>query len=150
MFPPLSSLKSEDRSSAPEAPGSAAVGATPSSGQEIAGIKRVTRHPSLWSLGLLGAGTALSTPFAPEIVFFSMPCVFAFIGGAHQDYRHRRGWGGSLTPEVDEQTSHVPFVALVKGRQSWEEAWHELKQENAAAAMVLGVVCALLRLRRII
>ncbi len=115
---------------------------------EIRGLHRVTRHPGLWSLGLLGAGTALSTPFAPEIVFFAMPCVFAFIGGAHQDYRHRRGWGGLLTPEVDAQTSNVPFVALMQGRQSWDQTWSELKQDNAAAAAVLALLLAALRLRR--
>lgn len=55
----------------------------------VYGVKRVTRHSTFWALGLLGAGTALGTPFASEIVMFGMPAVFAVIGGAHQDYRHR-------------------------------------------------------------
>lgn len=55
----------------------------------VYGIRRITRHPTFWSLGLLGLGTALTTPFAPEIVCFSAPALFAAIGGAHQDYRYR-------------------------------------------------------------
>ena len=34
----------------------------------IYGLKRVTRHPTFWSLGLLGLGTALTTPFAAEVL----------------------------------------------------------------------------------
>eukprot|EP00288_Rhodomonas_lens_P005454 CAMPEP_0177727666 /NCGR_PEP_ID=MMETSP0484_2-20121128/20447_1 /TAXON_ID=354590 /ORGANISM="Rhodomonas lens, Strain RHODO" /LENGTH=226 /DNA_ID=CAMNT_0019240343 /DNA_START=35 /DNA_END=711 /DNA_ORIENTATION=- len=148
MFPPLSTLKPPAETPAPVAQDAKA--APPKDGArqqgEVAGLHRVSRHPFLWSLGLLGVGTALTTPFAPEIVFFSMPCAFAFIGGAHQDYRHRRGWGGYLTPELEAQTSLLPFGALVAGRQSWERTWSELKQENALAGAGLAVVLALLRL----
>ena len=66
----------------------------------VFGAGRVTRHPTLWSMGFLGLGAALVTPFAAEVAFFGLPVVFALIGGAHQDYRYRRGWGGSLPPEV--------------------------------------------------
>ena len=64
-------------------------------------MKRVTRHVNLWSLGLLGLGTALATPFATEFILFSMPSVFALIGGAHQDHRYRKSSGGYLSPEID-------------------------------------------------
>jgi len=55
----------------------------------------------------------LGTPFAGEFVMFAMPLAFALIGGMHQDYRYRRGMGGNLTPEVDNKTSAVPFLALL-------------------------------------
>ena len=48
------------------------------------GVHRITRHPGLWGLGLCGLGAAVLTPFIAEAVFFSMPCLFALIGGAHQ------------------------------------------------------------------
>ena len=48
------------------------------------GVHRVTRHPGLWGLGLLGLGSAVLTPFIAEALFLSMPCLFALIGGAHQ------------------------------------------------------------------
>eukprot|EP00621_Florenciella_sp_RCC1693_P010660 CAMPEP_0182530468 /NCGR_PEP_ID=MMETSP1323-20130603/5932_1 /TAXON_ID=236787 /ORGANISM="Florenciella parvula, Strain RCC1693" /LENGTH=87 /DNA_ID=CAMNT_0024739767 /DNA_START=10 /DNA_END=270 /DNA_ORIENTATION=- len=59
-----------------------------------------------------------------------MPVAFAFIGGEHQDYRYRRGIGGELTPEVDRATSNVPFVALLRGKQSFEKLSDELKQHR--------------------
>ena len=40
----------------------------------VYGVKRVTRHPTFWSLGLLGLGTALTTPFATE----AYPLAFFF------------------------------------------------------------------------
>lgn len=86
-----------------------------SSDQEVTGMKRVTRHDKLWSFGLLGLGTAMGTPFLGEFVLFSFPVVFALLGGMHQDYRYRRGNGGSLSPEVDKVTSNVPFYAMVTG-----------------------------------
>jgi uncharacterized membrane protein len=39
----------------------------------IYGMKRVTRHPQLWSLGLLGLGAAFGTPFATEVILFAAP-----------------------------------------------------------------------------
>jgi hypothetical protein len=50
----------------------------------------------LWSLALAGAGTALRTPYVSEAVMFAFPTIFALVGGAHQDYRYRRGSGGML------------------------------------------------------
>ena len=48
------------------------------------GVYRITRHPGLWALGFFGLGTAALTPFLAEVAFFSMPAVFALVGGAHQ------------------------------------------------------------------
>ena len=101
----------------------------------IAGLKRVTRHPTFWSMGALGLGTALATPFATEAVMFAMPAVVAAIGTAHQDYRFRRNSGGELPPEVDAVTSNVPFVALITGQQSWVDLAGEIKWLNAAVAL---------------
>lgn len=48
------------------------------------GVYRITRHPGLWGLGLFGLGSAFLRPFITEILFFSLPALFALIGGAHQ------------------------------------------------------------------
>jgi len=94
----------------------------------VYGVRRVTRHAQLWSLGFLGLGTALATPFATEVLMFSMPAVFAVVGGAHIDYRHRRQSGGDLPPEIDAISSGpVPFTALLMGKQSWGDLANELK-----------------------
>ena len=83
--------------------------------EEVAGMKRVSRHDKLWSFGLLGLGSALGTPFLGEFVLFAFPLLFAWVGGAHQDYRYRRNMGGSLSPQVDAVTSNVPFYAFLTG-----------------------------------
>ena len=46
----------------------------------IYGLRRVTRHPTFWILGLFGLGTALTTPLAAEVSFnmFSMMIYFVF------------------------------------------------------------------------
>lgn len=48
------------------------------------GVYRITRHPGLWGLSLFGLGSAFLRPFITEILFFSLPALFALIGGAHQ------------------------------------------------------------------
>lgn len=102
----------------------------------IAGLKRVTRHPTFWSMGALGLGTALATPFATEAVMFGMPALMALIGTTHQDFRFRRNSGGELPPEVDAVTSNVPFLALITGKQSWAALGGEIKWLNAAIALL--------------
>eukprot|EP00941_MAST-03F_sp_MAST-3F-sp1_P004698 g4698.t1 len=116
----------------------------------IYGTKRITRHPGLWSLGFLGLGTALVTSNAPGFVLCSFPLAFALIGGAHQDYRYRRGSGGVLLPEVDEISSNIPFLALVSGKQpnGWSRLRDEMKWTNAGVAVALSLLL-LLRRRRL-
>ena len=114
----------------------------------VFGASRVSRHHTLWSLGMLGLGTAVATPFAAEIVKYTMPAAFAFIGGEHQDYRYRRGIGGELTPEVDRVTSNVPFVALLRGKQSFEKLGDELKWVNAGVGLTIALGLATRRFVR--
>ena len=108
----------------------------------IHNVERVTRHPQLWSLAALGAGAALRAQVVAEAIFFGFPTIFALVGGAHQDYRYRRGSGGALSPEKDAVTSHVPFVALVTGRQSWTALFDEIKGLNATTAIAIALLLA--------
>ena len=107
---------------------------------QLAGLDRITRHPGLWSFGLLGLGNALLVPSIPTRIWLSMPAMVALIGGAHTDSRHRRGMGGELCREVDDVTSNVPFLAMIMGRQdggvvqSFEALGDEVKVLNAALA----------------
>jgi len=107
---------------------------------QLAGLDRITRHPGLWSFGLLGLGNALLVPSIPTRIWLSMPAMVALIGGAHTDSRHRRGMGGELCKEVDEVTSNVPFLAMIMGRQdggvvqSFQALGDEVKILNGALA----------------
>ena len=115
----------------------------------VYGIRRVARHPQLWSLGLVGLGAALGAAAAPRVVFFGYPLLFALVGGAHIDSRHRRGSGGVLPPNLEARTSHVPFAALLAGRQSWKQLGAELKTNNAGLALGLALLLAMGRRRRL-
>jgi uncharacterized membrane protein len=84
---------------------------------QVHGIDRITRHPGLWGFGLVGMGLSFLSPSVPTRIWLSMPIMVALIGGEHTDSRHRRGMGGYLSPELDGQTSNVPFWAMVSGKQ---------------------------------
>ena len=103
----------------------------------IYGMKRVSRHSTLWSLGIFALGSSLRTRMVPSVIMFTMPIIFAAIGSTHIDYRYRRGNGGLLTPEMENETSNIPFVALMTGKQNWNDLKNEMKDVNA------GIACAI-------
>ena len=85
--------------------------------------------------------------YAAQAVTFGFPILFAFIGGAHQDHRFRRGNGGILPVEKDAVTSNVPFVALLAGHQSWSVLASEMKWLNASVAVTVAAALATRRFR---
>lgn len=113
----------------------------------IQGMERISRHSMFWSLGSLAMGKALSTVFLPEMIMFSFPMAFAYIGGAHQDMRFRRGSGGTLTDDKYNKTSNVPFFALVTGKQSWATLSSEMKYSNMSIALATSALLALRKFR---
>jgi len=113
----------------------------------VYGMKRVTRNPNFWSLGLLGAGVATAATTAPQAVAFGFPLIFALVGGAHQDSRFRRGMGGSLEAEVDAKTSNIPFLALMTGNQQWSDLANEIKWTNAGLATLAALLFVMKKVR---
>ncbi|KAI8612054.1 hypothetical protein BC830DRAFT_1138482, partial [Chytriomyces sp. MP71] len=106
------------------------------------GLKRITRHPQLFALGLTALGTALSTSFLTTRILCGFPIVFAVIGGAHQDVRFLRS--GSYSHDYVDSTSLMPFVALMTGNQKWSDLASEIKWVNVS----LGVLVAGMLARR--
>lgn len=119
-----------------------------SSPDSLYGMERVSRHPQLWSLGIFCIGRAVPALYYPEVAFWSLPLVWAYLGGAHQDYRHRRKSGGVLTPEKDAMTSNVPFVAMLQGKQSFDLWKEETKWVNAGIGGTAALAMMALRLTR--
>ena len=118
------------------------------------GLARVTRHPGFWSLAAVCLGAAVSVPSVPQAAWLTMPTAVALIGGAHADYRHRRGLGRTLPPELDAATSNVPFVAMLLGAQQGGSAAaafsalaDEVKGSNAAAGVAVSLLWTLRRVR---
>jgi len=115
---------------------------------ELQGLDRISRHPGLWSFGLIGLGAGLLSPSLPTRILMSMPVMVALIGGSHTDSRHRRGMGGSLTKDFDDVTSNVPFLAMLSGKQgsvidAITECGGEIKPLNAMIGVGLaGIIVA--------
>lgn len=102
------------------------------------GVERITRHPGLWSFGLVCLGAAMTTPSVPQAAWLSMPTLVALVGGAHTDSRYRRGLGGNLSPEEDLRSSNVPFAAMLSQEfcsGSFSALLDESKGLNFAAAV---------------
>ena len=108
----------------------------------VEGVERVTRHASLWVLGMFGLGYAASAVYATQFAFGAMP-ISSVILGYHQDYLNRRN--GKLSPEKDALTSHAPFGAVIQGRQSWSDIQKEIKVENMAAGASVALLLAMRR-----
>lgn len=79
------------------------------------GLTRITRHPLFVGLGLWGLGHVLVNGYLSDVVFFGGFPVFSFVGGLHQDSR-RRAEDGTRLRAFYEETSVVPFGAIVSGR----------------------------------
>jgi uncharacterized membrane protein len=92
-------------------------------------------------------GSAITAAYPTHLVFFTFPLVFAAIGSEHTDYRYRRGSGGVLTAEREAQTSNIPFLAIMQGKQSLGQVLDELKVTNAAAAGLVALALAARRIR---
>jgi hypothetical protein len=118
---------------------------------EQLGLKRITRYPELFSLAFATAGSALLTPVIATSILLAFPSVFAVIGissyfilgGLHQDYLRDRA--GLLKRE---ETSLVPFQALIEGRQSWRLLYEEVKWVNVSVGVILALGIAARRERR--
>ena len=118
----------------------------------VQGLDRISRHPGLWSMGLIGLGQACLSPSIPQRAWLSMPILVAVIGGWHTDSRHRRGIGGTLSERLDKQTSNIPFAAILTGKQDDGDvlqSFAKLFQESKGLNVALGVgAAALIVLRK--
>eukprot|EP01060_Flectonema_neradi_P031724 TRINITY_DN4891_c1_g3_i1.p1 TRINITY_DN4891_c1_g3~~TRINITY_DN4891_c1_g3_i1.p1 ORF type:complete len:246 (+),score=30.18 TRINITY_DN4891_c1_g3_i1:41-778(+) len=151
-FPPLRNIGFD----APEAPVVETSPARPASsmcpidlswrknaeGKEVYGIRRITRHPQLWSLSFLGAGVAIGTT-CPVVATASLGVLpVTLILGSHQDSRFKRGIGQQMSETVQNTTSHVPFYAVMTGDQLASQAWYESKKTNAVlAGLATAIYC---------
>lgn len=113
------------------------------------GLERISRHPGLWSLGLMGMSQSFLAPTIPLQVWWLGPALVAWLGGSHTDSRFRRGMGGTLDPEYERQTSNIPFLAMITGKQNscWEGLRKELKPLNATLALAASSLWVLRRMR---
>ena len=122
------------------------LGSRDSSG--IRGVSRITRHPQLYGIGLVGLGLALRSPFSGRRALFSGPLGVALVGTHHQDSRFRRGIGGQLSPEKDLKSPNLPFAAFLSGTHEWSDL-KELELKPLLVG-VLGSQAALLTMSKLV
>jgi uncharacterized membrane protein len=81
---------------------------------------------------------------------YSGPAFVAWMGGNHTDSRFRRGMGGTLPPQYECQTSNIPFLAMITGKQhgGFEALGNEIKPLNAALAVAASSMWVLRRIKR--
>eukprot|EP00747_Dinoflagellata_sp_TGD_P219836 gnl/TRDRNA2_/TRDRNA2_91882_c0_seq1.p1 gnl/TRDRNA2_/TRDRNA2_91882_c0~~gnl/TRDRNA2_/TRDRNA2_91882_c0_seq1.p1 ORF type:complete len:237 (+),score=36.57 gnl/TRDRNA2_/TRDRNA2_91882_c0_seq1:49-711(+) len=109
---------------------------------EASGIMRITRRPEILGLALIGAGGALLANTAIGVAFFGVgPGVCFTVLAYHSDRTQR--WSGDLSPAKEAQTSVLPFLALVDGRQSLSKIAEEFFPANAGAAVAIALLMAL-------
>jgi uncharacterized membrane protein len=86
---------------------------------EARGILRVTRHPMNMGLALWALGHAIANGRLGDVFFFGSIFVVGFIGAYHQDRRKARERGDEFK-QFQQQTSILPFAAVITGKTKLE------------------------------
>lgn len=119
------------------------LGRVPPDQVEARGMVRITRHAGLLGLGLWGlAHFIVNGDWASHLLFGSI-AFQGLIGPLNLDRKYRSRFGADWTPFA-RQTSYLPFVAIVQGRNRLV-----LGELNPwAAAITIAVFAALLAAHR--
>ncbi len=80
------------------------------------GILKLTRHPAFVAFSLFGFAHMLMNGWIGDIAFFATFPLLGLVGAWHQDRRKLRE-GGERYCRFFDQTSLMPGVALLSGRQ---------------------------------
>lgn len=117
-------------------PSPALIGAPGASG-DARGVLRITRNPLFTGIAIFAVAHLLVNHTALDRAFFGGLLGFSVIGTAHQDWR-KRMTGGEAMRRFYEETSFLPFAAIVAGRNRLEP--RELLGAGLAAALALFAV----------
>jgi uncharacterized membrane protein len=94
-------------------------------GVNVRGITRITRHPFLWGTALWAfVHFVVNGDLASSLVFGSL-LVLAVGGTASIDAKRRRAYG-ERWQQFAQQTSNVPFAAILAGRNQLVPALREI------------------------
>ena len=80
------------------------------------GIQRVTRHTQNLAFFLIGVAHCITLPFVGDWIFFGGFVIFTLVSSIHQDWRVRATGPEEVKAFLD-QTSAIPFAAIISGRQ---------------------------------
>jgi uncharacterized membrane protein len=110
--------------------------------EAIRGALRITRHPTLWAIGLWALVHMVNNANAPAWTFFGYCAVLALGGTALIDRRRKR----LLPPDAGErlraETSNTPFAATLAGRNRLALGEFALWKAGLATALWAAVMHA--------
>lgn len=92
-----------------------AVGNEQALDQEVTGLLKITRHPIQWGILLFAVAHIIANGDTNSIMFFGTLITVSFLGMLAMDNRHAAEDTPAWRKFMDE-TSMVPFVALLTGR----------------------------------
>ncbi|BCX80453.1 hypothetical protein MIT9_P0026 [Methylomarinovum caldicuralii] len=98
------------------------------------GILRITRNPVLWGIALWALLHLLANGDVSSVIFFATFLVLA-VGGSFDIDRKRLRQFGEHWRRYMEQTSNLPFQAILQGRQKL--VWQEIGWGRIVLALVL-------------
>lgn len=84
----------------------------------VFGIVRITRHPFLWSLTLWSMVHMLNNFDPAGLALFGYFLALALLGTLPIDARRAKLIEDERWRQIKEQTSNIPFLAVLKGRQN--------------------------------
>lgn len=83
----------------------------------VKGMLRITRHPFLWGVAIWAIGHLIVNGDRAGMTLFGTMLVLAVAGTASIDAKRRRALGAAWEPFA-QQTSNIPFAAILAGRQT--------------------------------
>ena len=98
------------------------------------GMIRVTRHPIMWSFLLWSVAHLLARGDLKSLIFFGSFALLAGLGSVLMDRRKRAAMGEDWA-RFATATSHLPFVAILQGRNKLVLA--EIGWRNPAIGLAL-------------
>lgn len=105
---------------------------------EPKGMQRITRHPMMWSFALWAGVHVVMTADPRTIVLAGGVGVLALLGSALQDGK-KKGQNPAYATHM-ARTSHVPFLAILTGRQPVSALWPGLIPVVGGAALWLLIL----------
>lgn len=104
---------------------------------EVRGVLRITRHPMNIGIGCFGLAHVMANGWLGDVTFFGSLAALGLLGPFHQDRRKAAELGESFQ-QLQEQTSIIPFAAILAGRTKL--VLSELKLPLVLIAVALFVV----------
>ncbi len=86
-----------------------------SNAKEPRGVLRITRHPMNIGIAFFCLAHMMANGYVGDLIFFGSIFFVALVGSYHQDHRKLREKGKSFLI-FREQTSIIPFVSAIKGK----------------------------------